>query len=344
MDDAIPEPHKYNVNTTIDSPYKVVSVAPYYYSSTTSEILPLSKIPKIFHNNLVFDFDRVRIKNEQEYLLFHIQYGPHFTFNRFSEAVCIAPITGLKIVDDVHCDTLTTALYLIAASEQPFPLKEKFTPEIIERMIVLSNMPQTQSWQNYQALLTFLLNHLSENPEYEFVNLKGNYLNSMLEFSHEIKQLMLTKRRITLLDYEDILSNIDNSIVNVGYRIFSSLVNLSKQHASSLPFVVKHPTYLEDFYSGLSPFTLIEPESLRLVNVTYSDGIIHYSQWPWFDKVEYSFDKSDPIFTNGSTLPVPDGAIHAYIRPYGKRGKFLRTTVQVGQYNQQLIDSELVTK
>lgn len=328
MADARPISELYQLNMTIKSPYKVVKATPYYYSRNSKEIVKYPTIERVFHNMINYNFER--IPDKDEFIFFHLEYGPQFIFNRLSEAICFAPIYTLKVVEDLNCNTYTTTQYLLATAEVNSQ-GEILSPEIIEKMMEMQSLKSNQSWQNYQSILTFTLNHISENPEYHFVNIKGNYLKSMVSFAKRLRNVMLQRRRITLSDYNSILTSIDRSMVNTGYRILISMSNFAEQNKADLEFVYKYPTYMQDFFSGLSPFKLIEPESMSLPNVEVADGKVKFLKWPWFDHVKVSFDKGEEVKVVGEFVEIPKNTSHVYLRPYSKKGKYLRTIVQVGR-------------
>jgi hypothetical protein len=329
MSDAKPLKATYRVDMTIDTSYKVVNVKPYLYSKTSGDIVELDEQQDIFYNAANFTFQRS--PQEQEFLVLHVQYGPSFVFNRDSEAICIAPVQAFKVVEDIQCDSYTTTRYLIARSEFPTTDDDLFSADILNRMLEFDDMKDNQSWHNYQAIIAFTLNHFSEKPEYLEVSLAGNYLRSMVKFSNSLRTLMIDKRRFSLGHYQDALAIIDPSIVNIGYLMLSSLSSKTLQHQNNYPYVFSHPTYVEDFFAGISPFRLTEPESMSLDHVELMNNKINFHVWPWFDHVKYSFgDKVVKKAVDGF-IEVPEDTDVVYLRPYSQSGKFLRTIVQVSQ-------------
>ncbi|MBB6543038.1 hypothetical protein [Thalassotalea piscium] len=331
MSDAKPISNKYVVDLTINSPYKVVKVNPFYYSNATGEFKELPQISDIQFNSIRFNFET--IPEKQEFLFFHVVYGPNFVFERNSEAICYTRIETTSIVDDVNCDTYTTTNYLIAAAEKPS--ETLFSADIAQRIFELEALPDVQSWQNFQAIIAFTLNHISEKPDYLNVSLPGNYLSSMVTFTRDMLDVMKDKRRINVLDYDQALLSIDKSLLNIAYQILLGFEGFAAQHIITLPHVIEYPAFLEDFFSGISSYTLVEPEAMSLPNIqlTSDPRTVSYVMWPWFDHIKYSFESASILdkATKDNSIDVPAGVDHLYIRPFAKKGRYLRSIVQVNQ-------------
>lgn len=333
MKDAKPIEQRYFVDAIINTPYKVVSVVPYYYSSSSEKLIELPKIAKIYNNHLSFEFYQSLEKSP--YLFLHIVYGPDFVMERNSEGVCYVPIKSAVILNQIPCNTETTAKYLLSLSlVDDVKNKALFSKDLIKKWFELNRLPQTQSWQNYQAILVFLLSHVSQKPEYVKVNLPSKYLESMGRIVIDLNHKFLLRKRLLLNDFENILQKEDKSLVNIGYLILSSFDSLKEQHSKQLSFVNEHPAYLEDFFSGLASFTLSDPESMSVPNIKVKDDFVYFERWPWITKVTYAVDDSDYKEVIGNKIKFGLDAVNIHIKPYGLKGRFLSSVVQVGLDNE----------
>ena len=331
MEDATPVTETYTIRSLIDTDYKVLSIKPYHYSVSRKEITEHPSIETVSNNFLSLTFDQE--PSEDEYLVLHITYGPKFIFERNSEALCWFKFAGKQIFDNIRCDSYTTALYLVASAivdEDPLSKElDLLTPERLDQAIEYQSLPKLQSFQNYVALITFLLNHVAENPEYMYFSLPGNYLPMASQFTHELTRLLQTRRRIKIVEYETLLNSIDESMTNIGFRIFTALNSTINRNRHTLDLIEKHPTYTNNFYQGLQPFTLVEPESFTLADVEFSDGQITFKKWPWFHDVEVSFDDSSPITLSGTSHAIPLGSSEITLQPKGLRGSFAKTKIDL---------------
>jgi hypothetical protein len=325
MKDAKPIEMVYKVNTAINTPYKVIKAQPYYYSKATGQLTKLPYQSKVNSNNLVFNF--MQEPQKEEYLIVKVVYGPNYLFELNSEGYCFTKITGRFVMSEFNCDAYTTARYLL--SKAILNDVHEISASIINKMFELQQLPQTQSWQNYQAIIVYFLNHIAEHPEYIGFNEKENYLKKSFLLVNKIYQHFKKNRMISLVNFEDYISEIDPSAENIGYKILSSLSVFHDENQKNLPFVIEHPTYIEDFFSGLSSLTLSDSGSMKLPNLLVEKSKVTFNYWPWFDQVSYQFDNQGIKYTNRHYIDKPVDVKRLYLRPFSGKNRYLKSIVQL---------------
>lgn len=320
----------FKVQTTIQSEYKIKSIQPYLYLDQTHDLVELPNISHVTSNMLKMQFQSP--PSSGEYLVLHVQYTPRFVIDGKSEAVCIAKFYTKKIFENFRCDSQTTSLFLLASAvEDPTQSKPLIHADVVKRMIQFSALPNTQSWENYQGIITLLLNHVAEQPNYSVINQPGQYLHQFRELTAKINDHVLNKRQFDIEELDALLLEQDHTMTNISYRIYMVLDSMIARLKTSLPHVSNRPIFMREFFSGLNPFTLLEPESQKLANIEVGSQDVQFVMWPWFEKVSVQFDEQEPFYVHSQQIDVPHKIRKLVLRPFGKKGRFPKQVIALKQ-------------
>jgi hypothetical protein len=320
MADAKPIDVMYQFNFNVLTDYDVESVDIYLFDRTSNTVQLLGEQVSAI-NNIVAHSRRIT-PVASPYLVLHVRYGPKFTYERHSEAVCIAKLQSHIRLDPIACNPLTTTEFLFAAAMEKVSSDDLFTANAIKRTISLQHLPQSTTLQRLYAVHQYVLAHVAESPQYQLVNQPGQYLRTLYPlFQNSISQL-LKFRRVTIRDIDTALVEQDSSMVNIGYRVYMALELLIKRHSQTQPKIQDNPKAMKDFFNGSNPFTILGSDSDLVANLEISDTI-SFDIWPWFSYVEVSLDEQSPVQHRFGNIPLLGQHSTVSIRGFGENGRYV---------------------
>lgn len=320
MADAKPVDVIYQFNFSVLTDYDAETVDLFLYDKTANTIQSIGERISVI-NNIVSHSLRVSPVAEP-YIVLRLRYGPKFTYERHSEAVCIAKLQSHIRLDPISCNPLTTAEFLFAAAMEDVKAENLFAPNTIKRTISLQRLPQSVTLQRLYAVHQYVLAHVAESPQYQIVNEPNRYLTTLYPLFQNTISKLLKFRRVTIKDMDSALLEQDSSMVNIGYRIYMSLELLVKRHSQTQLKIQDNPEAMRDFFNGTKPFTILGSDSDLVANLVI-DSTIHFDIWPWFAYVEVILDEQAPIQHRFGGIPVVGQHNTVSIRGFGENGRYV---------------------
>lgn len=320
MADAKPIDVMYQFNFSVLTDYDAESVDMFLFDQATNTLQSLGKQITVI-NNIVSHSRRIS-PVDKPYVVLRLRYGPKFTYERHSEAVCVAKLQSHIRLDPIACNPLTTAEFLFAAAMESVEVDDLFTANAIKRTISLKRLPQSVTLQRLYAVHQYVLAHVAESPRYQRVNQPDRYLKTLYPLFQNTISKLLKFRRVTIKNMDDALLEQDSSMVNIGYRIYMALELLIKRHSQSQPKIQSNPKAMKDFFNGSSPFTILGSDSDLVANLEINDTI-HFDIWPWFSYVEVSLDEQEPIQRRFGNIPLLGQHSTVSIRGFGENGRYV---------------------
>lgn len=304
MKDAPEQETTFAIKAAILTDYIVEQADIYLFDAETNAISLVGDSLPIMANVVDFKFDAIASHNT--FALLKLTYGPNFSFERDSEAVCLIKFVKSSIYDEFYCDPLSTAEYLIAAAMIEVPPEDIFSPAVVTEAISVSALPRNTTYERYLAIHQLFFAHVAENTDYMVVSQSGQYLDSMylvtLSFSHSIRQF----RRLTVSMIDDAAESVDKSMVNLTYRIYMTLDSLLLRHSHRLTKISENNQLIRDFFTGLVPFIMAGAESDVVVDVRQEDDVIRLNYWPWFTGIKVQFDDQEKeIISKAREFSIP---------------------------------------
>jgi hypothetical protein len=320
MADAKPIDVKYQFNFSVLTDYDAESVDMYLFDHATNSMHPLGEKISII-NNIVTHNRRIS-PIETPYLVLRLRYGPKFTYERHSEAVCITKLQSHIRLDPIACNPLTTSEFLFAAAMENVSSENLFTANAIKRAISLKRLPQSITLQRLYAVHQYVLAHVAESPQYQLANKPDLYLCTLYPLFQNSISKLLKFRRVTIKDMDHALVEQDSSMVNIGYRIYMALELLIKRHSQTQPKIQSNPQAMKNFFNGSTPFTILGSDSDLVANLEINDTI-RFDIWPWFSYVEISLDEQAPIQHRFGDIPLLGQHNSVSIRGFGENGRYV---------------------
>lgn len=327
MADAEEEDYEYSVKTSMVSDYRVSSYRAFVYFENEHTLTQIQDDFVPTRARLV-DFKFKAPFLEQAYLVLEIKYGPNFLYDTNATGICVAPFDGTNIFDQIPCNTLVTAQYLIAAAMHNSPIDNVINADATRQFLKLNHLPNRKYWQDYLAVHQMVLAHLAEIEDYQMAH-QGQYL----EVGYQIVQALLTDvrriRRLRVQDIDDAVISIDKTMVNFAYRLYMSMEGLFKRNIYLLPKVQESPGFIRDFFEGRIVFSLLTEEAAVVSGLTQKGDLIQFTYWPWFESLRLVFDGHEPIFTTDTEFKIPSGANRVDVTGFGSNGRYatLRYTI-----------------
>lgn len=327
MADAKEEEYTYSVKTSIRSDYRIASYRAYVYFVDQDEINTIHKDFQDTISSLVnFEFKSPYLT--QGYLVLEVKYGPNFLYDANATGICVVPFDGVSIFDEIPCNTLVTAQYLLASAMHDSEISNVINTKATKQYLNLQRLPNRKFWQDYLAVHQLLLSHLAEVEDYKLAH-GGDYLS----VSYQIIQMLLSDvrkyRRIRVQNIDDAVMKIDKTMVNFAYRLYMSIEGLLKRNLHLLPKVEQSPTFIRDFFTGRIVFSLLTEEAAVAANLTQEGDQLTYTYWPWFKYLTIQFDEKPPIKTTNTSLKIPFDSQRVDITAFGASGRYatLRYTI-----------------
>jgi hypothetical protein len=319
LDNAPIAARQFRVSSKIDTNYKINHIRPFYFSPSAKVLTALPE--KYFVQSNVIDLTFQHTPNELEYLVLHITYGPAFVFERNSEALCMIRFEAGQIFDNIACNTITTAQFLVAHSMLDGAEPDPIHLDVLMHLVEVKKLPMIGSYQNYLGLLAILQGHLAESPQYTTASGKNMFLQTLIPFARQLRAEFLTKRRIDVERFEAILKSLDRSMISMAYRLYMSLDTLLERHSTGLPSLITRGNYLKDFLSGLTPLGLHDPQAFELPNFGIYKHRIHFNLWPWMERVHVSYDE-EAFYLSETEYTFDANVTDVLLRPMGQGLRF----------------------
>ena len=327
MADAKEEEYTFSVKTSVRSDYRIGSYRAYVYFTDQEEMKPLHKDFQSTVSGLVnFEFKSPNLSHA--YLVLEVKYGPNFLYDTNATGICVVPFDGVSIFDEIPCNTLVTAEYLLASAMHNSDISNVINAQATKQYLNLQQLPNRKFWQDYLAVHQLLLSHLAEVEDYELAH-GGEYLS----VSYKIIQALLSDvrkyRRIRVQNIDDAVMKIDKTMVNFAYRLYMSIEGLLKRNLHLLPKVEQSPTFIRDFFTGRIVFSLLTEEAAVAANLKQDGDQLTYSYWPWFKYLTIQFDDETPQKTTDTVFKIPPGSQRVDLIGYGEMGRYatLRYTI-----------------
>ena len=175
MADAKEEEYTFSVKTSIRSDYRIGSYRAYVYFTDQEEMKTLHKDFQSTVSGLVnFEFKSPNLS--QAYLVLEVKYGPNFLYDTNATGICVVPFDGVSIFDEIPCNTLVTAEYLLASAMHDSEISNVINAQATQQYLNLQKLPNRKFWQDYLAVHQLLLSHLAEVEDYKRAH-GGEYLS-----------------------------------------------------------------------------------------------------------------------------------------------------------------------
>lgn len=327
MADAKEEEYTFSVKTSIRSDYRIGSYRAYVYFTDQEEVRTLHKDFQNTVSGLVdFEFDSPNLS--QAYLVLEVKYGPNFLYDTNATGICVVPFDGVSIFDEIPCNTLVTAEYLVASAMHDSEKSNVINAQATKQYLDLQQLPNRKFWQDYLAVHQLLLSHLAEVEDYKLAH-GGEYLSVSYQIIQSLLSDVRKYRRIRVQNIDDAVMKIDKTMVNFAYRLYMSIEGLLKRNLHLLPKVEQSPTFIRDFFTGRIVFSLLTEEAAVAANLRQEGDQLSYTYWPWFKYLTIQFDEKTPERTTDTVFKIPPGSQRVDLIGYGEMGRYatLRYTI-----------------
>lgn len=327
MADAKEENYEYTVNTSIISDYKISSYRAYVYFEEAHTMRQLHEDFVKTRARLVnFTFESPHLA--QGYLVLEVKYGPNFLYDTNATGLCVVPFDGTSVFDQIPCNPLITAEYLLASTMAGSSLDNIINADATRQFLQMQNLPNRKFWQDYLAVHQLVLAHLAEIEDYHQAH-SGRYLEVAFELLNQMLTNVRKYRRLKVQDIDDAAIAIDKTMVNFAYRLYMSIDGLLKRNLYLLPKVEESPTFVRDFFTGRMVFSLLTEEAAVVSGLTQQGDTLIFYSWPWFEYISVRFDSNEPMNTTHTTHKIPSGARRVDVIGYGALGRYpaLRYTI-----------------
>lgn len=327
MADAKEEEFTFSVKTSIRSDYRVGSYRAYVYFIDQDEMKVIhTNFQKTVSSLVNFDFKAPHLS--QAYLVLEVKYGPNFLYDTNATGICVVPFDGVSIFDEIPCNTLVTAQYLLAAAMRDSKNSNVINAQATKQYLKLQELPNRKFWQDYLAVHQLLLSHLAEIEDYKLAH-SGDYLSVSYRIIKYLLDDVRKYRRIRVQNIDDAVMKIDRTMVNFAYRLYMSMEGLLKRNLYLLPKVEQSPTFIRDFFTGRIVFSLLTEEAAVVANLKQEGEVLTYTYWPWFKSLTIQFDENTPIETIDTVYQIPPESKRVDIVGYGENGRYatLRYTI-----------------
>jgi hypothetical protein len=327
MADAKEEEYTFSVKTSIRSDYRIGSYRAYVYFTDQEEMKTLHKDFQSTVSGLVnFEFKSPNLS--QAYLVLEVKYGPNFLYDTNATGICVVPFDGVSIFDEIPCNTLVTAEYLLASAMHDSEISNVINAQATQQYLNLQKLPNRKFWQDYLAVHQLLLSHLAEVEDYKRAH-GGEYLSVSYQIIQSLLSDVRKYRRIRVQNIDDAVMKIDKTMVNFAYRLYMSIEGLLKRNLHLLPKVEQSPTFIRDFFTGRIVFSLLTEEAAVAANLRQEGDQLTYTYWPWFKYLTIQFDEKAPERTTDTVYKIPPGSQRVDLIGYGEMGRYatLRYTI-----------------
>lgn len=327
MEDAEVEEYTYSVNSTIVSDYKVSSYRAHVYFAEEHEMLSLHENFQKSVSKLVnFDFKSPHLT--KAYLVLEVKYGPNFLYDANATGLCIVPFDGVSVFNQIPCNTLVTAEYLIASAMHDSGERNIINANATKQYLDLQRLPNRKFWQDYLAVHQLVMSHLAEIEDYKLAH-SGNYLSVSYRIIASMLSDVRKYRRLRVQNIDDAALKIDSTMVNFAYRLYMSIDGLLKRNVHLLPKVEESPSFIKDFFTGRIIFSLLTEEAAVAANLQQENDKLYFTYWPWFKYLTVRFDDRPELHTTDREITIPDGVSRVDLVGHGEKGRYaiLRYTI-----------------